>query len=104
MEIVPLLVQVGTGIAASAATGGLRAFFTQRVDVLERAIQATCSRFPEIEGAETALHQWTSAEAFDDSLAKSLCRSKLNKRTHAWVQYTVSVPYTTPTYGSAQMC
>ena len=66
MEIVPLLVQVGTGIAASAATGGLRAFLTQRVDVLERAIQATCSRFPEIEGAETALHQWTSAEAFVD--------------------------------------
>ena len=39
-----------------------------------------------------------------DSLAKSLCRSNLNKRTHACVQYTVSVPYTTPTYGSAQMC
>ena len=33
---------------------------------MERAIQATCSRFPEIEGAETALHQWTSAEAFVD--------------------------------------
>ena len=27
-----------------------------------------------------------------------------DKRTHTWVQYTVSVPYTTPTYGSAQMC
>ena len=39
-----------------------------------------------------------------DSLVKSLCRSNSNKRTHAWVQYTVSVPYTTPTYGSAQMC
>ena len=39
-----------------------------------------------------------------DSLVKSLCRSNWNKRTHTWVQYTVSVPYTTPTYGSAQMC
>ena len=39
-----------------------------------------------------------------DSLVKSLCRSNQNKRTHTWVQYTVSVPYTTPTYGSAQMC
>ena len=65
-EIVPLLVQVGTGIAASAVTGGLRAFFTQRVDALKRAIQATCSRFPEIEGVETALDKWTSAEAFID--------------------------------------
>ena len=26
-----------------------------------------------------------------------------SKRTHTWVQYTVSVPYTTPTYGR-QMC
>ena len=39
-----------------------------------------------------------------DSLVKSLCRSNQNERTRAWVQYTVSVPYTTPTYGSAQMC
>ncbi len=39
-----------------------------------------------------------------DSLVKSLCRSNENKRTYAWVQYIVSVPYTTPTYGSAQMC
>ena len=39
-----------------------------------------------------------------DSLVKSLFRSNQNKRTLAWVQYTVSVPYTTPTYGSAQMC
>ena len=39
-----------------------------------------------------------------DSLVKSLCRSSENKSTHVWVQYTVSVPYTTPTYGSAQMC
>ena len=40
----------------------------------------------------------------NDSLVKSLCRSSENKSTHVWVQYTVSVPYTTPTYGSAQMC
>ena len=39
-----------------------------------------------------------------DSLVKSLFRSNQNKRTLAWVQYTVSVPHTTPTYGSAQMC
>ena len=38
-----------------------------------------------------------------DSLVKSLCRSNENKRTRVWVQYTASVPYTTPTYGSAQM-
>ena len=28
----------------------------------------------------------------------------LNNRTLAWVQYTVSVPCPTPTYGSAHMC
>ncbi len=39
-----------------------------------------------------------------DSLVKSLCRSNENKCTYDWVQYIVSVPYTTPTYGSAQMC
>ena len=39
-----------------------------------------------------------------DSLVKSLCRSNSNNRALAWVQYTVSVPCTTPTYGSAQMC
>ena len=39
-----------------------------------------------------------------DSLAKSLCRSNQNNRTLAWVQYTASVPCTTPTYGSAHMC
>ena len=32
-----------------------------------------------------------------DSLVKSLFRSNQNKRTLAWVQYTVSVQYTTPT-------
>ena len=39
-----------------------------------------------------------------DSLVKSLCKPNENKRTHTWVQYTASVPYTSPTYGSAQMC
>ena len=39
-----------------------------------------------------------------DSLVKSLCRPLLNTRTHAWVRYTVSVPYASPTYCSAQMC
>ena len=39
-----------------------------------------------------------------DSLVKSLCRSNQNNRTLAWVQYTVSVPCPTPTYGSAHMC
>ena len=66
MGIEPLLVQVATGIVASAGTGGFRAFFSQRVDVLERAVQATCSRFPDVEGTETALHKWTSTEAFTD--------------------------------------
>ena len=59
-----LLIQVATGIAASAVTGGLRSFFTQRVDVLQRAIQATGSRFPEVEGTETSLHKWTLTEDF----------------------------------------
>ena len=64
-EIVPMLVQIVTGIAGSAATGGLRAFFHQE-DVIKRAIQATCSRFPEVEGVEVALHKWTSSTAFTD--------------------------------------
>ena len=31
-------------------------------------------------------------------------RRRLNAYLIALVQYTVSVPYTSPTYGSAQMC
>ena len=66
MEIVPLLVELGTSIAISAATGGFRAYFAQRTDVVKRAIQVTSSRFAEVEGTETALLQWTSGEAFVD--------------------------------------
>ena len=66
MEIVPLLVGIVAGIAKDAAAGSLRAFLTREADIVQRAIQVTCGRFPEVEGAETALRQWTSCEAFID--------------------------------------
>ena len=70
MGLEQLVVQVATGIVASAATGGLRAFFTQREDVLKRAIQVTCRRFPQVEGTETALQQWASTGAFLDFIER----------------------------------
>ena len=59
--------------------------------------------FP-LDDEKTGPRSLSVAPSILDSLVKSLFRSNQNKRTLAWVQYTVSVPYTTPTYGSAQMC
>ena len=82
---------------------------TRAVQALEEAIAARIHDRKDIpppsQGAACAiLATLTAVKVILDSLVKSLCRSNQNKRTHTWVQYTVSVPYTTPTYGSAQMC
>ena len=63
-KILALVAELTTSIAVSTVAGGIRAYFAKRADVVNRAIQATRSRFAEIEGAETALLQWTSGEAF----------------------------------------
>ena len=64
MGVEGLLIQVATGIVASATVGGLRAFFSQQVDVVNRAVESTCSRFREVEGTEKALHKWILTDAF----------------------------------------
>ena len=66
MEIVPLLVEAAASLSKGLVVGHLRAVLTQRAGVVQRAIPVTCSRFPEIEGAKTALQRWTSSEAFID--------------------------------------
>ena len=61
-----LLAQFAVRIAAWATEAGISKFFKQREDVLSRAIQATTTCFPEIEGTETALRKWTSCGMFLD--------------------------------------
>ena len=67
MEIVPLLAEVvasvATSVAKGVAVGHLRTFLKGDVDTVQRAIRTTCSLL-EVEGAETALQQWTSCDAF----------------------------------------
>ena len=68
-EIVALLLGVASSITKDVAVASLRAFFTQETDLVQGVIRATCSRFPEVEGADAALREWTSGEAFFDFLA-----------------------------------
>ena len=63
-EIVSLMGEAAASFAKDVVVGGIRAVLTQRPGVVQRAIPVTCSRFPEIEGTETALQRWTSSEAF----------------------------------------
>ena len=65
-EIVSLMFEAAASLAKGVVVGRLRAVLTQRAGVVQRAIPVTCSRFPEIEGAETALLRWTSSAAFID--------------------------------------
>lgn len=64
VEIVPFVAQLVSGLAVDIAAGTMRSLLYEREDVIERAIAATSSRFPELEGAKTALEQWASGEAF----------------------------------------
>ena len=70
IEIVPLLAEIATGITTSITASELRQFFAKRSDVVDRAIQATCSRFPEYEGAEVSLQRWTSTETFSEFFSR----------------------------------
>ena len=62
MDIESLLAQLAIAIADHR----IRSLFTLKPSETDRAIRATCSLFPKIEGTETALQQWTSSDAFDD--------------------------------------
>lgn len=62
--IVGLLAEMGLSIATGAAVEHLRAILKGDADAVQRAIRVTTRRFPEIEGAEAALRQWTSGKAF----------------------------------------
>ena len=59
-EVIPLLSQLGSAIA----TDGIRVFLTREEDSVARAVKATATRFPEIEGAEVALERWTRSDTF----------------------------------------
>ncbi len=63
-EVIPLLAQLGTAIAANFATDGLRAFLTKEEEGIARSIRTIAGRFPEAEGAEVALEQWTQSDGF----------------------------------------
>ena len=59
-EVIPLLSQLGFAIA----TDGIRVFLSREEDSVARAVKATATRFPEIEGAEVALERWTRSDTF----------------------------------------
>ena len=64
LGIALLLAEIGKSIATSIATRQIGTFFRNGTDVVDRAVRATCSHFPEIEGTESALQRWTSGETF----------------------------------------
>ena len=64
LGIALLLAEIGKSIATSIATRQIGTFFRKGTDVVDRAVRATCSHFPEIEGTESALQRWTSGETF----------------------------------------
>ena len=64
--LVSLLVGLVAKLATTAGAVGLRALLAQDADVVASAIRATCTRFLEIEGAETALRGWISSDAFTE--------------------------------------
>ena len=57
-------------IASHVARKGLEAFLKSDSNVVQRAIEFTSRRFPEIEGAETNLKQWISTDSFADLLER----------------------------------
>ena len=61
-EVVPLLSQLGSAIAAD----GIRVFLTREEDSVALAVKATAARFAEIEGAEVALERWTQSDTFTE--------------------------------------
>ena len=64
MEIVPLLLGFITSFAKDIVAGDVRAALAGRADLVGRAIRATSSFFPDIEGVETGLRNWTASEDF----------------------------------------
>ena len=65
-----LIVELVIGVAASLGAESIRAFLTRREDDVERAIKATSTRFPAVEGAEVALERWTSSESFVEAFER----------------------------------
>ena len=64
MEIAPLLLGFITSLAKDIVAGGVRAALAGRTDLVGRAISATSSFFPDIEGVETGLRNWTASGAY----------------------------------------
>ena len=64
MEMAPLLLGLVTSLAKDIVAGSVRAALAARADLVERAINATSNFFPEIEGVETNLRNWTASEDF----------------------------------------
>ena len=64
IEFLPVLAGLVASIAKDIGTVTIRSFLSQGNDLVERAINATCSHISDIEGARTNLQKWTSCEAF----------------------------------------
>ncbi len=71
LDIALLLAEIGKSIATSIATRQIDTFLRKGTDVVDRAVRATCSHFPEIEGTESALQRWTSGETFAGFLERA---------------------------------
>ena len=60
------IAKLAAGIAVRGTIEILRTRLSREPDVVQAAIRATCDRFPDIEGTETALKQWASKDGFND--------------------------------------
>ena len=63
-ELIGLMLGIASGLAKDGGVALVRGVFALPTNVLQLAIRATASRFPDIEGTEVALRDWTSGEAF----------------------------------------
>ena len=64
MGVEQLLIELVASLSMSAATKGFRHVLKSESDVMRRAIEATASRFSEIEGTERSLNLWISTDTF----------------------------------------
>ena len=58
------LVKLATGMALKVGIEGVRSYLSRNPDVLDSTIRIVREQFPDIEGTETALRQWTTTNVF----------------------------------------
>ena len=62
--LISLMLGIASGLAKDSGVALVRGAVALPTNVLQLAIRATAGRFPDIEGTEVALREWTSGEAF----------------------------------------